>query len=173
MENLTHWKKKLVDVNWIGTYVLPNEQDIIVTLIKVEWKEGVKVMGQAKSCFVATFAPNEYFDKPMILNKTNLKRVTKLTGTPNIEQWTNLNINVTLCQEMDKSVGGGQDWALRIKQTSPDDNMLKELNELYKAKESVLDKDQKAAALRVITNKEARTYAKAIKLLKSIENGSN
>jgi len=115
----THWKKKLADVNWIGTHILPDGKDIIVTLLSVQWMEKLKVMGQNKDSFIASFATNTHFDKPMLLNKTNLKRITKITGTPNIENWTNLNIPVILCQEMDKAIGGGQDWALRIKQYNP------------------------------------------------------
>ena len=114
---MTHWKNKLTDVNFIGTHVLPNEKPIIVKLKNVIWSENTKIMGQSKSCFLAYFEANQYFDKPMILNKTNLKRLTKLTGTPNFEQW--LNINVTLLQEMDKAIGGGQDWALRISASKP------------------------------------------------------
>lgn len=115
-QQLTHWKSKLTDVNWIGTHVLPDSKDITVTLLKVEWVEKAIVMGQAKPTFVAYFAENPYFSKPMLLNKTNLKRITKITGTAMIQKWTALNIKVVLCQEMDKAIGGGKDWALRIKQ---------------------------------------------------------
>lgn len=114
---MAHWKTKLTDVNFIGTHVLPNEQPIIVKVVNVEWAETAKVMGQNKACFLAHFAKNEYFNKPMILNKTNLKRLTKLTGTPNYEQW--VNVDVTLLQEMDKAIGGGTDWALRISKDKP------------------------------------------------------
>jgi hypothetical protein len=115
-KEVTHWKQKLTDVNWIGTYILPNGMDIIVKLLRVEWKEDLKVMGQAKKSFVAYFGDNKYFDKPMLLNKTNLSRITKITGTPNPQEWINLNMDVILCQEMDKAIGGGKDWALRIKE---------------------------------------------------------
>ena len=55
----------------------------------------------------------------MILNKTNLKRLSKITGTNEFESWIDLNITIILCQEMDKAIGGGQDWALRIKAYNP------------------------------------------------------
>ena len=51
-KEVTHWKQKLTDVNWIGTYILPNGMDIIVKLLRVEWKEDLKVMGQSKKSFV-------------------------------------------------------------------------------------------------------------------------
>ena len=53
----------------------------------------------------------------MLLNATNCKRLQIRTGSPYIQDWVNLE--VTLCQEMDKTVTGGQDWALRIKGEKP------------------------------------------------------
>jgi hypothetical protein len=112
---MTHWKTKIVDVNWIGTHVLPEGKDLVVEITAVKWDEQAKVMGQMKPSFVAHFGKNQYFDKPMLLNKTNLKRLAKITGTNEFESWGELNITVVLCQEMDKAIGGGKDWALRIK----------------------------------------------------------
>ena len=114
---MTHWKSKLIDTNFAGTWILPNEAPINVKLIKVIWSENTKVMGQIKPCFLATFEENPFFKVPMILNKTNLKRLQKLTGTPNFEAW--LNLDITLLQEMDKAIGGGTDWALRISKVAP------------------------------------------------------
>lgn len=112
---MTHWKTKIIDINWIGTHVLPEGKDLVVEITSVKWDEQAKVMGQMKPSFVAHFAKNPYFDKPMLLNKTNLKRLSKITGTNEFESWVDLNITVVLCQEMDKAIGGGKDWALRIK----------------------------------------------------------
>lgn len=70
---------------------------------------------------VAYFAKNPYFDRPMLLSSVkNLKRLEKLIGSPYIEDWADINIRVTLQQEMDKSFGGGEDWALRISPKAPD-----------------------------------------------------
>ena len=112
---MTHWKTKIIDVNWIGTHVLPEGKDIVVEIQHVKWDDQTKVMGQIKPSFVAYFAKNQWFDKPMLLNKTNLKRIAKITGSNEFEAWNDLKINVVLCQEMDKAIGGGKDWALRIK----------------------------------------------------------
>lgn len=114
----THYKK-MVDTNWIGTWVLPEGKDINVTLTKVVYVKTNKVMGKVKPGFVAIFAPNPYFDKPMLLNATNQKRVAKLIGSTYVEDWESVNVDVTLCQEMDKCVTGGQDWALRFKTERP------------------------------------------------------
>lgn len=117
-EKLTHWKKT-VDKDWIGTYVLPEGKPIIVKLLRVEYKE-VAVKGVKGFYVVAYFDKNEHFDKPMLLSaNVNKERLSKLTGTPYIERWNNLNIWVTLQQEMDKAFGGGKDWALRIASQAP------------------------------------------------------
>lgn len=115
-ETQTHYKKNL-DPNWIGTYVLPDGKDIVVKLLKVTFEKNLKVAGKAKNSHVAYFDKNPHFDKPMLLNPTNCKRLSMLFGTPIIEKWANMN--VTLCQEMDKCVTGGQDWALRIRAEKP------------------------------------------------------
>lgn len=114
----THWKKT-IDKDWIGCYVLPEGKPIVVKLISIKYEE-VKVKGLKDWYKVAYFEKNPYFDKPMLLSATtNLKRIEKLTGTPYIEDWVTLNLNVTLQQEWDKAFGGGKDWALRIADTAP------------------------------------------------------
>lgn len=111
----TPWKKT-VDPNYIGTYILPDDQPIDVVITKVEWKN-VKVMGQDKKQSVAYFAPNKYSDKPMLLNVTNMKRLERLCESKYIEDW--VNVPVTLQREMDKTPTGGKDWALRISLSKP------------------------------------------------------
>lgn len=111
----TPWKKT-VDPNYIGTYVLPEDKPINVVILRVEWKN-TKVMGQDKKASIAYFAPNPYFDKPMLLNVTNMKRLERITGSKYIEDW--LNVSVTLQREMDKTPTGGKDWALRVAPIAP------------------------------------------------------
>lgn len=129
----THWKKT-IDKDWIGTYVLPegNPIDVILTGVK---HQQVKIKGNKEWHRVAYFEVNEHFDKPMLLNPTNCLRIEKLTGTPYIEDWGNLNMKVTLCQEMDKAFGGGKDWALRISNVLP-----KNTNQLTPLTEDMISK---------------------------------
>jgi len=117
-EKLTHWKKT-VDKDWIGTYILPEEKPIVVKLLRVELKK-VEVKGILGEYKVAYFDKNKWFDKPMLMTSNkNLDRIAKLSGTPYIERWKNLNMWVTLQQEMDQAFGGGKDWALRIASNPP------------------------------------------------------
>jgi len=113
----THWRKT-IDTDWIGTYVLPDGKPIVVKIIRAEYKNA-KIQGKTESRVVAFFEKNQYFDKPMLLNSTNMKRLTKLVGSPYIEDWHNLNLPITLQQEMDRTPSGGKDWALRISSIKP------------------------------------------------------
>jgi len=109
----THWKMRM-DKDWIGVYVLPEGKPIAATLIGVKW-EKVKVKGKMEEHYVARFAPNPYFDKPMLLSaNVHFERLTEWTGSEYYEDYENLIMKVILQKEMDKSFGGGKDWALRM-----------------------------------------------------------
>ena len=101
----------------IGCEVLPSGNQINVVIDHIAWVEKEQVNGENKPSWVAYFKPNSYFSLPMVLNATNKKRLARLSGTPYLE--TVKNLPVTLCQEMDKAIGGGKDWGLRISQIAP------------------------------------------------------
>lgn len=106
-----HWKKAF-DYDWVGTYVLPEGKPISVVIKSVMKAEDAKVMGRSKNILLAHFEPNPYFKVPMIINKENSKRLTRLTLKARPIDWK--NIPVVLCQEMDKMPDGTRDWAMRI-----------------------------------------------------------
>lgn len=101
----------------IGCEVLTNGNPINVVIDRIAWVEKEQVNGENKPSWVAYFKQNRYFTLPMVLNATNKKRLARLAGTPYLE--TVKNLPVTLCQEMDKAIGGGKDWALRVSQIAP------------------------------------------------------
>lgn len=101
----------------IGCEVLPSGNPISVVIDHIAWVEKEQVNGENKPSWVAYFRQNPYFSLPMVLNATNKKRLARLSGTPYLE--TVKNLPVTLCQEMDKAIGGGKDWALRVSQIAP------------------------------------------------------
>lgn len=107
----TNWKKTL-DKDWIGTYILPDEKPIRVTLSNVK-EEDIKVAGHSKHSAIGYFKENPYFDKPMIISqKVNLERLEEITGSKYIEDW--VDVEVILQQEWDKTPKGGKCWGLRI-----------------------------------------------------------
>jgi hypothetical protein len=104
-------------ITHIGVEVLPSGKDITAVIEKIAWVEKEVVTGEVKPSWVAYFKPNPYFTLPMILNSTNKKRLARLSGTPYLE--TVKNLPVTLTKEMDKAIGGGRDWGLRISVVPP------------------------------------------------------
>jgi hypothetical protein len=92
-EKQTHWKK-LVDNNYIGSHDFQPEQVLEVTIESVN-KENIELFNgrklESKDCILARFKGAK---KPMILNKENMKLITKVLGTPYIEQWVGQKIQL-------------------------------------------------------------------------------
>jgi hypothetical protein len=86
-QNLTHWKK-LTNPNYIGSEILQPNQELKLTIEKVQ-KEQVKTAEGTQECIVAYFKGGQ---KGMIINKTNAKIITKILDTPYIEHWANKSI---------------------------------------------------------------------------------
>jgi len=108
----THWKK-LYNPNYLGTYALEPDQDLIVTISRVGDEKVTGADGKTEECVVAHFSEREI--KPMILNSTNSKTIAKLYG-PYIEDWVGKKIQVY--SEKVKAFGEIVD-ALRIRKSIP------------------------------------------------------
>lgn len=93
--NLTHWKL-LVNPDYLGVYSLPTDEsgkpkDIILTIDKVVREIVTSEGGKKEECTVVHFKEKQ---KPMILNRTNAKMISRLYDTPYIEQWGGHKIKV-------------------------------------------------------------------------------
>ncbi len=109
METKTHWKK-LVNPDYIGAYCI--EQDTTVKILSVA-REIVKGEGgKSEECTVLRLGGH----KPFICNRTNAKTITKLYGSPYIEDWVGKFI--TLFPTTTK-VAGETVECLRIRPTAP------------------------------------------------------
>ncbi len=89
-ETLTHWKK-LTNPDYLGAYALEPGQDLIVTIKSVANEVVTGTDGKKETCSVMRFAENV---KPMVLNATNSKTITKLLKTPYIEKWAGRKIQI-------------------------------------------------------------------------------
>lgn len=87
MSELTHWKQ-LTDARYIGAYSLQEGEERIVEILSVSKQKVKSTDGKENECIVATLK-NE---KPFIINKTNCKTLTKVFGSPFIENWKNQRI---------------------------------------------------------------------------------
>lgn len=85
----THWKK-LTNPLYLGAYDFqPGEERVLkITEVKRETVTGPE--GKKEECTVAYLAKS----KPIILNSTNSKRITKALNTPYIEDWAGKTITV-------------------------------------------------------------------------------
>lgn len=90
-EKLTHWKK-LTNPDYLGAYALQPGEDLIVTIKNVTQGDVIGTGGKKESKTVVVF--EEKGIKPMVLNRTNSKTITKLFKTPYIEQWKGKKIQI-------------------------------------------------------------------------------
>lgn len=109
----THWKK-LTNPNYLGAYSIEDGRDLVLTIKDVREEKVIGADGKKDDCVVAYF----YENKPMILNATNMKTITKLFGTPYIEEWIGRKIQVGV--EKVKAFGDIVE-ALRVRKTLPRD----------------------------------------------------
>lgn len=91
MSTKTHWRK-LFNPEYLGAYSLDPGKDLIVTIKSVGQENVTGPDGKKEECTVAHF--EEHGIKPMILNSTNSKMITKIHKTPYIEEWRGRQIQL-------------------------------------------------------------------------------
>lgn len=91
MEQLTHWKK-LTNPDYLGAYALTPNEDLVATIKEVTQADVIGTGGKKELKTVVMF--EEKGVKPMVLNRTNSKMITKLFKTPYIEQWKGKKIQI-------------------------------------------------------------------------------
>ena len=110
----THWKR-LINPDYLGAYSLDNGQDIVLTIGTVQKEVITGNGGKKEECIVCHWQENE---KPMILNRTNCKTITKITGTPYIERWAGHRIQIGADVT---TLAGEKVECLRVRSTVPED----------------------------------------------------
>lgn len=105
---VTHWKK-LTNPNYIGAHDLQPNQELRITIDTVAQEIVKNQDGKDEQCIVARIKGAK---KPMILNKTNCKIITKVLETPYIEEWSGKTIIIYAAKI--KAFGEVMD-ALRVK----------------------------------------------------------
>lgn len=86
----THWKS-LTNPTYLGTYSFSDNADIMGTIKSVNNEVVTGEGGRKEECTICYFAENI---KPMILNKTNMKTIQKIAGTPFVEEWVGTKISI-------------------------------------------------------------------------------
>lgn len=85
----THWKK-FTSPNFLGAWDFQPGEEKIVTIKEVK-RELVQNQNGKEECTVAHFVEDV---KPMVLNATNAKMITKVWGSPYIEDWAGRKITL-------------------------------------------------------------------------------
>jgi hypothetical protein len=111
METKTHWKK-LTNPDYIGTYILAPGEERTVKISHVKREQVAGINGKKEECTVAHLVG----EKPFILNRTNAKTITKLYGSPYIEDWAGKLITIYAAKV---SAFGEEVEALRIRNVKP------------------------------------------------------
>lgn len=92
--SFTHWKK-LTNPKYLGAQDLTTDTgsfgEIILTISKVSQEIVKGPDGKEEQCIIGYFTENM---KPIILNKTNCKVLTKLSGSPFIEKWSGVKVAI-------------------------------------------------------------------------------
>lgn len=90
-QKMTHWKQ-LQDSPYLGAYSLQPGQELILTIASVGKEKVIGTDGKKEDCTVIHFA--ERGVKPMVVNATNAKSISKVAGSPYIERWVGVKIQI-------------------------------------------------------------------------------
>lgn len=105
--------RKFMDKNYLGSWDVPDGEDLVLTIDHVEQNDVKNERGSERKLTIH-FAENGY--KPMILNTTNAKRIGKVAGSNKVENWEHLRI--AIYTERVQAFGGMTD-ALRVREYAP------------------------------------------------------
>ena len=109
----THWKQ-MVNLDYIGAYALTDGKDLTLTIDHVVRENVTGNNGKREMCLTVHWLERDY--KPMIVNRTNAKTITKVTGSPYIEDWHGKQI--TLYVDTTR-LGGDIVECLRVRPYAP------------------------------------------------------
>ena len=111
--SLTHWKK-LHNPDYIGAYAIEPNTEPIVTIKSAGVESVTGASGKKEDCMVVHFV--ERWAKPLICNVTNSKTITKVTGSPYIEEWSGKKIQIYVASI---NAFGEEVEAIRIRPKAP------------------------------------------------------
>lgn len=110
----THWKR-LINPDYLGAYSLEPGQDMVLTIKAVRREMITGTGGKQEECTVCYWQEKE---KPMILNRTNCKTISKVCESPYIEKWAGHRIQIYATTTR---MAGETVECLRIRDKAPED----------------------------------------------------
>lgn len=112
--SMTHWKK-LTNPDYLGAWFFEPGQEIVATISHVDVQKVVGTDGKPEDCTIVHFKENAI--KPLILNTTNAKAISRVCKSEYIEQWAGHAITLYV-QSGVKAFGTVTD-AVRVRPTPP------------------------------------------------------
>lgn len=108
----THWRE-FHPTDYIGAYAFEPGEEKILTIKTAKHEKVKDTSGKTDDCLVVHFKEDE---KPLIVNVTNSKAISKVAGSPYIEDWPG---TVVALFTMEVSAFGETVEAVRVRQTAP------------------------------------------------------
>lgn len=105
--------RKFMNKNYLGSWDIPDGDDLIATIDHVEQEQVENAKGKELKL---TIHFTDRGLKPMILNSTNSQRISKVAGTTRVEKWS--GIRIVIYTEKVNAFGTTTD-ALRIRDYAP------------------------------------------------------
>lgn len=125
---MAHWKT-MVNYDYLGAYSLDGiAKEVTLTIASVKRQLVKGEGGMTDNCIVATFEEKNVGGivvKPMILNKTNCKKIEKIYNTGDVDQWIGKRITVFATTT---NVGRDTKPCLRIKEEIPPAPVVEKYN---------------------------------------------
>lgn len=112
MAEKTHYKK-LRNPNYLGSWDLPSGKDLVVTITNVKQEMAYNPTSNDKEEVLIAEIKGY---KPLILNSTNCKNITKAVGSPYVEDWKGKYVSLYVAKV--KAFGDTVD-AIRVRPTAP------------------------------------------------------
>jgi hypothetical protein len=111
--NFTHWKS-LQNNDYIGAYAFQPGEEKIGTIKDVTVESVPNPQGKSEPCMVVRFTQTDM--KPLICNVTNSKAIEKVAGSPFIENWAGVSIQLYTTEV---SAFGSTVEAVRVRPKAP------------------------------------------------------
>ena len=113
----THYKK-LINPDYLGAYSLEPGQDMILTIKSVGKEMITGTGGKQEECIVCRWVEDQ---KPMILNVTNCKTISKMLKTPYVEKWAGHRVQIFATTT---KFGGDTVECRRIRKDPPEEKQI-------------------------------------------------
>jgi len=163
----THWLQS-PNKNYLGHWDLPENKDFILTIASAKWEVVENpILRTQESKRVIRFKEKV---KPLICNQTNAQSIVKSTGVKYMEDSAGQKIALYIDNIKDKRTKEDIDCIrIRRKFTGDQDNIKKEISELFANTQHLLTEAEFNRARDILSNNQVRDFDKLKKHLETLK----